>query len=125
MYAFVWSTCAVCQYCCVEQNRHSPLVMCGKCVCRVCSLCDGMCVTDTCPLLLQYEWTLLHSAALGGNVGLIEWLMANHKFEMEAKTKVLLRMPTHVTLKTLHPLEELTLYSVVIVLCINYYFCMW
>ena len=104
--------------CCAGQNRHSPLLMCGKCVCRVCwsSLCDGMCVTDTCPLLLQYEWTLLHSAALGGNVGLIEWLMANHKFEMEAKTKVLLRMPTHVTLKTLHPLEELTLYSVVIVL---------
>ena len=76
--------------CCVEQNRHSPLVMCGKCVYRVCSLCDGMCVTDTCPLLLQYEWTLLHSAALGGSVGLIEWLMANHKFAVEAKTKVLL-----------------------------------
>ena len=84
----------------MEQNRHSPLLMCDKCVCRMCwtSLCNGMCVTDTCQLL-QNEWTLLHSAALGGSVGLIEWLMANHKFEVEAKTKVF-GMPTHVTQKS-------------------------
>ena len=89
MYAFVWNTCTVCQYL-LHGAEHSPLLMCGKCVCRVCwsSLCNSMCVTDTCPLVLQYEETLLHSAALGGSVGLIEWLMANHKIEMEAKTKV-------------------------------------
>ena len=39
---------------------------------------------------IQEDWTLLHCAALGGSVGLIEWLMANHKFAVEAKTKVLL-----------------------------------
>ena len=104
--------------CCVYQNRHSPLLMCGKCACRVCwsSLCDGMCVTDTCPLLLQYEWTLLHGAAVGGSMGLIEWLMANHKFTMEAKTKVLL-WPHMLPFRRANTVQcsDCTV-------CINYYF---
>ena len=85
MYVFVCSTCTVCQYllCRAEQTFSSGDVW-QMCVYRVCSLCDGMCVTDTCPLLLQYEWTLLHGAAVGGSVGLLEWLMANHKFAVEA-----------------------------------------
>ena len=83
-----------------------------------------MCVTDTCPLLLQDEQTLLHSAAVGGNVGLIEWLMANHKFAMEAKTKVLLC--PHVTLKFMDPTPFRRANSVQcsnLTICIKY--CMW
>ena len=49
-----------------------------------------MCVTDTCPLLLQSEWTLLHCTAVGGSMELFEWLMSNYKFDVGAKTKVLL-----------------------------------
>ena len=49
-----------------------------------------VCVTDTCPLLLQFEWTLLHCTAAGGSVELFEWLMANYRFDVKAKTKVLL-----------------------------------
>ena len=56
-----------------------------------------VCVTDTCPLLLQSEWTLLHYTATGGSVELFEWLMANYKFDVEAKTRGI-AMPTHVTL---------------------------
>ena len=61
----------------------------------VCVECSGapcvmVCVTDTCPFLLQVEWTLLHCTAVGGSVELFEWLMANYKFDVEAKSKVLL-----------------------------------
>ena len=43
-----------------------------------------------CPLLLQNEGTLLHCTAVDGSVELFEWLMANYKFDVEAKEKVLL-----------------------------------
>ena len=49
-----------------------------------------MCVTDTCPLLLQNASTLLHWAVCGGSLELIEWLMAHYALEVGVKTKVLL-----------------------------------
>ena len=76
----------------MEQNRHSPLLMCDMCMCRVCwtFLCNDICVTDTCQLLLQIVSTLLHWAVLGGSMELIEWLMAHYALEVGVKTKVLL-----------------------------------
>ena len=45
----------------------------------------AMCFVQFSP---QNEWTLLHWAALGGSVEVIEWLMAHYTLEVGEKTKV-------------------------------------
>ena len=87
VHAFVSNTCMYVLSNSGADWRHSPLVMSGS-VCQS-FLCNGVCVSQmrTCPLL-QGGWTLLHSTAAGGSVELFEWLMANYKFDAEAKTAV-------------------------------------